>query len=467
MAKSPHMYRRVIITLVSIVGLFLLTLNFSDIVNWLSQASGTPANLVIDSQGLMGVMPPTWKHYAQGGEDPAFSLKPINAKVKDLEPAYIRLDHIYDYYADVVKTGDQLQVDWTQLDNLLEEITTIGAKPFLSLSYMPPAISSGTLTDPPQKWQDWQELVRLTIEHVSGIGNLNLKDVYYEVWNEPDLFGQWKTYGPKNYLTLYHYSAIGAQSALNVNSFKLGGPATTALYDNWHGQLLDFVKAKKLRFDFYSWHRYSESLEVFEADVKRFHQKLREYPEFVFTIEPVISEWGYSGDMASAYDTNVGAAHAVGAVIVITPELPKAFTFELMDGRDPQGRNLWGRWGLLTHYDHQAQPKPRYQALKLLNQMGRQRISVVGQGSWVKSLASRDLGGSIQILIANYDKSGTHSEIVPIKVVRMLPGIYNLTQTMLGQPPQTTLITVEGSAWQYQLPMSPNSVVFLELKPQE
>src|SRR3972149_1571123 len=52
----------------------------------------------------------------------------------------------------------------------------------------------------------WQNLAQKTVEHVSGKAGLNLSNVYYEVWNEPDLFGGYKVYGGKNYLDLYSHS---------------------------------------------------------------------------------------------------------------------------------------------------------------------------------------------------------------------------------------------------------------------
>ena len=92
---------------------------------------------------------------------------------------------------------------------------------------MPPAISRGDIIDLPRDWNEWGQVVRATIEHFSGRNQRNLAGVIYEVWNEPDLFGSYKTYGDKNYLTMYEVSARAAAGATNVNSFEIGGPATT------------------------------------------------------------------------------------------------------------------------------------------------------------------------------------------------------------------------------------------------
>ena len=96
---------------------------------------------------------------------------------------------------------------------------------------MPPAIAQdGQLLNPPQFWADWTALVQRTIQHYSGQSEYNLTDVAYEIWNEPDLFGNWKIGGDKDYQLLYQYAVVGANQTQKTNPFKIGGPATTAPY---------------------------------------------------------------------------------------------------------------------------------------------------------------------------------------------------------------------------------------------
>ena len=77
-------------------------------------------------------------------------------------------------------------------------------------------------------------MVQRTIEHYSG--EKGIANVYYEVWNEPDLFGKWTMGGNKDYKKLYLYASRGAQAARVSQTFKFGGPATTGLYKNWLDQ---------------------------------------------------------------------------------------------------------------------------------------------------------------------------------------------------------------------------------------
>ncbi|KUK79130.1 MAG: hypothetical protein XD95_0595, partial [Microgenomates bacterium 39_7] len=154
-----------------------------------SQASGEPANITVDTQNVLGTLNRSWRNLAQGGESKNWRLQPISEKVKRLNPQQIRVDHIYDFYDIVHGSPGNLSFDFTQLDIIINDILEVGAKPYISLSYMPPTISSGDIVDAPHNWADWQLTVQRTIEHISGTRGIT--DVYYEVWNEPNLNIEW------------------------------------------------------------------------------------------------------------------------------------------------------------------------------------------------------------------------------------------------------------------------------------
>lgn len=469
--KKRYTHRRVaanfmVLTLISIVSLVLIS-RIKTVQNYLSQATSQPANLVIDTQGVTGLLNRPWHYLAQGGESPQYHFLPAVSVLSPLNPAYIRLDHIYDFYPIVSRTSSgKLQYDWSAFDQILLEIRSVRALPFLVLSYMPHALNSaGDVTGVPDNWSEWAEVVQKTVEHVSGHDNLNIPNVYYEVWNEPDLFGGWKTYGPKNYLTLYDYSARGAMAAHNTQSFKLGGPGTTNLYRNWHQKFLEYTDQNDLRLDFYSWHLYNSNLDSFAKTYSDFDRLMRQFPAYFFTVEPIITEWGPTSEVSPFYDNSVSAAHLIAASAVISPNLRKTFMFEFQDGLDPAGQEFWGRWGLVTHQNFGSHPKPRYQALTFLNRLGSSQLQVSGEGSFVKAIASRYNSGRISIVIANYDPEDKNVETVPITLQRLTPGNYELTTEFLDRRPTAQTITVGESAYQFSLPLAPNAVVMLELRP--
>lgn len=428
---------------------------------FLSRASGEKANIRVDTQGVIGTMPRPWRNLAQGGEDFNWRIQPIQAQVKALNPAYIRLDHIYDFYDIVQGTPGALQFNFTKFDLVLDDITAAGAKPYIALSYMPPVIASGDITSAPKNWADWQETIRATIQHVSG--EKGISDVYYEVWNEPDLFGGWKYYGDKNYMTLYNSAARGAAQTRNTQPYFFGGPGITALYKNWFDAMMKNAIENNVRLDFFSWHRYDHDINQFRKDMSEARNWMTAYPQLEPLVDFHITEWGHDSKNEPGYDGAYGAAHTVAGAIEMVGLVEKAFVFEIQDGKDPAGQAAWGRWGLLQHNEFGAKPKPRYNALRMLDRISSQRLQLLGKGSWVKALAAQDPQGNTEVVLSNFDRKGVHAEAVPITFENIEPGTYTVSTEFLGGQKRSVDIATDAAALQTTVTMSPNSVVFVKL----
>ena len=426
-----------------------------------SQASGYPADLRVDTRGILGPMPRPWRYLAQGGEDHAWRIGGLIPQVKSLNPEYIRLDHIYDFYDIVQGSPGNITFNFSKFDPVIDDILATGAKPYIALSYMPPAISSGDITDPPVRWEDWQLTIQKTIEHISGTRGIS--DVYYEVWNEPDLFGGWKYYGERNYLNLYTYAVNGANRARGVQRFKIGGPAITALYKNWFDALAKHAIDNNLRFDFFSWHRYDHNIEQYQTDMAEVNFWIQDYPQLEPTLEFHITEWGHDSENHPGYDTNYSAAHLAAGAIEMIPTVQKAFIFEIQDGKDPNGQALWGRWGLFGHNDFGAQPKQRYRALKMLDRIADQRLQITGKGSWVKALAAKNGNDETEVVIANFDPRGFHSENVPLYFENIQAGSYQVSIEYLGGRRQQQQVATSAAILKTQVMMPVNSVAFVKL----
>jgi beta-xylosidase len=467
----------------SLVGLIFLLISLSllawqakKIQIWWQQASGQPANIVVDTTAILGPMPQPWQALAQGGEEKTAMLSPIIPEIKQLKPKYIRLDHVFDYYNLVSgnKNGGMVY-DFTQLDKTVNDILVSGALPFFSLSYMPPAIAKdGLITSIPTHWSDWSAVVKTFIEHYSGKNNRNLSNVYYEVWNEPDLFGNWKVRGcqfweftcepEKDYRTLYYHSVLGAQQAKNVNPFFIGGPATTSFYPAWIEDLFDWVETQNLRLDFISWHRYHLDANLYLQDLVTFEKLIVKHPNF-WSVRKVVSEWGSDSQNSPRHDSLFDAAHSLAIIRNLLARVDFAFAFEIKDGPDPEGQKYWGRWGLLTHQNFGKEKKPRFLALEFLNQLGPERLSLSGEGTWVKGIAGKDKT-SIQVLLVNYDLQEQHQEMVPVKFINLLPGDYLYQEDfLLGESLEDKLTIGFGGTLEKNVYLSPNSIALIRLIP--
>jgi len=430
-------------------------------VRLVSKASGEPANLVFNIEGVLGKMPTTWRNLAQGGEESTDMIAGIIPLTRALRPEYIRIDHIYDAYKVVSRNGGELVYDWSLLDGAINSILATGAKPFLSLSYMPEVIAVGDIVSPARDWNEWGQVVGATIQHYSGVNEKNIDGVIYEVWNEPDLFGGFKTYGNKNYLDMYEAAARAAANVRGTNLFEIGGPATTGLYQNWLEKLIKLVDEKKLRMDFISWHKYTTDLEQFEKDVVSARSWAENIPALV-NLKYYVTEWGFDSKNNKGYDEKSGAIHFLAASRTMIGAVDRAFVFEIKDG--PGTEKYWGRWGLLTHEKYGSpEPKPRYRAVEFLNDLFPYRLSVSGEGSWVKSIATTNDDGDIKIMVANYDPKGTHVEAVPMTLENLPKGEFTMRrQDFMGESRSLSVATTSAT-WKTSEYFEPNSAAIFTI----
>lgn len=431
----------VVMLLVLILPGFLKFTN--SVTRFFTGAEGRLAAIAIDTSRPLGPMPAIWRALAQGGDNLKGFTDGISDKIITVKPDYIRIDHIYDEFGVVGRDNSgSLTFNWAELDNAVEKITTVGATPFFSLSYMPQVIASGDILSVPKNWDEWSRVVQKTIEHYSG--EMGLNDVYYEVWNEPDLFGKWHMGGNKDYRTLYLYAANGASRATGVKPYKLGGPATTGLYRDWTNNFFQYILNNRLRLDFYSWHRYDLDLTKYSEDVKNIDAWI-EFQPFFTNVEKIISEMGPNSDMGKENDSLIGAAHLVATARELMFNIKYGFNFAIS-----------GKWGIVG--------KPRYEALSYLVSLGKSRLSLTGEGTWVSAIGAID-NNKYQVVLVNYDPKGVHNEVVPVSFINLQQNNFKLITKILGSVNQQTDVSTTSAILQTQVPMAANSVALVELIP--
>lgn len=145
---------------------------------------------------------------------------------------------------------------WTLVDQVYDFLVGIGFDPIVELNPMPAAIASGETTffdyrmnvTPPSSWRAWEDLCHAAASHfVERHGLPRIKNWLFEVWNEPNLNGQFWTGTDEDYYQLYAASVRGIKRV--HPDLKVGGPACagTAMalpFVRWcreHGVPVDFV----------------------------------------------------------------------------------------------------------------------------------------------------------------------------------------------------------------------------------
>ena len=430
------------------------------------KAAVLPPNIIVDTQNILGPLPRFWSGLAQGGEEEKPNLDDLKEELKALTPSYIRLDHIFDFYNIVYRKRDQsLGFNFKTLDQRIQDILKTGATPFICLSYMPSLLSSGNEIDLPVVWEAWQLLVQKTVEHISGKDGLNLKNVYYEVWNEPDLFGRFSIGGRKDYRLLYFWSVTGAQKAENVNQFKIGGPATTYLNPNFIPGFLDYVAYSNVRLDFVSWHVYSFNEEQIVQDSQVLSGWLNRYPSLL-GVGKIVSEWGIEAAKSFRHAQNVSAAYTAATIAKTAGTVDLALAFEIKDNPNDFGSG----WGIFTHESAGKIPKPRYFALWLAKFLKSLRLALFGEGSYVKAIATKDPDETISLLLANYSPFYFPSDTaVPVTFNRLYNGIYKLKTSILNEEgeietPDPKTFTITNGVLTDSVFLPKNTVALLQLE---
>jgi hypothetical protein len=449
-----------ILPFVILLFLPLFLTNLQSVKKLFTQALYSKANISINASKKMPNFLLNWLSFAQGGEEPGVNmLKPTVSSMTALNPQYIRIDHIFDddYYGLVQPKNGSIVYDFTNLDAVVNSITKAGAKPLLVLSYMPQVLNPDK-TGLPDNWQAWQNLVTKTIEHYSGIYDRNIPDVYYEVWNEPDLesFGNFDYYGNKNYLQLYLHSAQAATKTRFCNPYKIGGPSTANLYENWVKALLDFAAENQLPLDFLSYHQYSYSPKEYQKNADNLQQWLNQYPSYQNT-EILLTEWGPDSSPSPFYNGTSAAAFTLATIATVGPTINKAFTFEIIDGINTNS------WGIIGKNEEKTWLKPRYHLFSWLAEMN-SLLSSRGDGTFVKAIAGQK-NNVLNIIITNYDPNGSHREMVPIRVFNLKPGSYQVIKQCLLDSPANQNLTINSSVFTDEVYMPANTVCRLQLIP--
>jgi len=381
------------------------------------------ADLYIDATDPTSPAPTLWSGLAQGGEEVRPMLGDVTGLVRQIQPNYIRIDHIYDHF-DVIKQDSQGRItyDWSELDVAVQEILDAGALPYLSLSYMPPEISSGSEISLPITEAAWRDLVRATIRHYSSADGMNLLNVYYEVWNEPDHFGAYTIGGQNDYRILYRGAAHAANQVRNAQVFYLGGPAITHLNKDWLKAFLNFVKTEHLRLDFISWHVYDLKADKPAKDAFALRDLVTKAG--ISQRSLIVSEWGPSAAKSRVYGNRKAAAHAVATIDYTDDIIDRMYAFEIKDGP----RDTDSGWGMIGHQTNDLTLKPRYQTFKLLAPLSNHQLPISGETEYVRALAGRRDPKTIYLVAANYSPSNQDTSInVPLTINRLYNGTYRIT----------------------------------------
>jgi len=311
--------------------------------------------------------------------------------------------------------------NWVYVDKLYDFLLQSGIRPFVELSFMPTPLCRSQETifwwkgniSPPADQNKWNALVREFLCHcLNRYGLEEVRQWYFEVWNEPDLSGVCWAGTKEEYFEFYEATARTIKEL--SSELKVGGPALgygSLWNDTWADEFLAYCRTREVPLDFFSFHVYSEYPNLkeetdklttimppsFYADsIARVHTLLRAHD--MPDLELHMTEWNFSlYDRNYVHDTMFMAPfviyHALRTMNQLTSLAFWSFTDVFEESQLPVSP-FYGGFGM---FNRNGLKKPSYYAFELLSKLGDQ---LVAQGDGY--VVTRRANGDVQILMYHY-----------------------------------------------------------------
>ena len=304
-------------------------------------------------------------------------------------------------------------------DKVFDFLLSIGMKPFVELSFMPTALASGKKTvfnykanvTPPRDYKKWATLIHKLVSHlVERYGAAEVREWFFEVWNEPNLKSFW-TGTQRDYFKLYRYTVEAIKKV--DGSLRVGGPATAK--SEWIEDFVDFCDRNKVPADFITTHQYPT--DGFETDAETEVQLFKSQRGIMRQVaqdtrrhaggRPVYyTEWNSSSNSRDPlHDESYAAAFAV-ATIMEARELVEGYSFwtfsDIFEESYFPSIPFHGGFGLLNLH---GVPKPTYRAFELLHKIGTEQFLVDGLHETVDCFVIRK-DATLTVLLTNHTTPG-------------------------------------------------------------
>ena len=379
------------------------------------------ASFRCDVNSAASALPHFWEHTVGSGHAPlalrADWQTQMQRSHEELGFRHVRFHGLLcDDVGTLIREGDTLFYSFFNADQIFDFLLSIGMKPFVELSFMPTTLASGgqivfhyrANVTPPKDYACWAVLIRKLVAHwVERYGLAEVREWYFEVWNEPNLdaFGSGKQ---DDYFELYRYTAEAIKSV--DESLKVGGPATAA--NAWIDDFIRFCTKNQLPADFISTHHYptdafgqpgddtETQLSMSRRSVLR--DETREVRRQAGSRPVYYTEWCSSSNPRDPMHDEPYAAAFITKTIMEANGLVQGYSYwtfsDIFEENYFPSVPFHGGFGLLNIH---GIAKPAYRAFELLHALGTEILPVEGTHSTVDAWTVRD-ARSATVLLTNY-----------------------------------------------------------------
>jgi xylan 1,4-beta-xylosidase len=376
------------------------------------------ARFVGDLRGPSAPFPHFWEHTVGSGHATLGLRADWQAQLKrahdELGMQHVRFHGLLsDDMGTLICQNDTLLYSFFNADQILDFLLSIGMKPFVELSFMPTALSSGAQTvfhyranvTAPKDLAQWSVLIQKLATHwVERYGLNEVRQWFFEVWNEPNLtaFGSGKQ---SDYFELYRYTVQAIKGV--DDALKVGGPATAA--NAWIPEFLAFCTDQRLPVDFISTHHYptdafgqpgddtekqlaESTRSVLREETKKVRSEAGQLPVYY-------TEWCTSSNPRDVmHDDPYAAAFIVKTVLEATG-LVQGYSYwtfsDIFEENYFPSVPFQGGFGLLNIH---GVAKPAYRAFELLHGLGHELIALEGTHPTVDAWLIKDVAGATVVL---------------------------------------------------------------------
>lgn len=301
-------------------------------------------------------------------------------------------------------------------DRIMDLLVSIGMRPFVELGFMPTALASGDTTvfhyrgnvTPPKDYAAWETLIHKLVAHwAERYGLKEVRQWYFEVWNEPNLEAFW-TGSQADYFELYRHTARAIKRV--DERLRVGGPATAQ--NQWISDFIDFCDGEQLPVDFVSTHQYptdafgqpgddtERQLALSQRGILR--QRALDVRREAGNKPVYYTEWNTSSNpFFHRHDEPYAAAFALKSWLEAA-DIVQGYSYwtfsDLFEENYFSSVPFHGGFGLLTLH---GIAKPTYRAAQILHRLGDERLLVDGLHSTVDCWVTRR-DGALRIVLANH-----------------------------------------------------------------
>lgn len=347
------------------------------------------------------------------------------------------------------------QISFTQIGKIFDNVLSTGVRPFVELGFMPKILASGKRKcsfeykgniTMPRSLDEWSNLIVDFVEFLRDRYGVNeVKEWYFEVWNEPNL-PSFFAGSKEDYFKLYRATALAIKSV--DKDIKVGGPSTANC--EWIDDFTTFCTANKVPCDFVSTHQYAGDPigHVFKIskilqDVRISYKQMKKsnggtvlegarilfkdkseaiddrnvFTKNLATITPqakglpiYYTEWNVSATCtASINDTRRAASYAIRTILNTEGKLAGTswWTFsDLFEELQFFPEPFSGAFGMLNIH---GIPKPSFYAFKLLSLLGDERFELPPLDAEIEAAAFKK-SNTIQFLVYRQNFSAENGE---------------------------------------------------------